>query len=544
MVWQLSVVCFFIGSLITYADALLSAMKCDAVKLDDLNLSSCSLPASALPYLSQIVSASATTLQRLELQGNLLDMSTPEALRDWEEFLTSFKDCVKMRSVNFSDNRLGDKGVETLVRVYTREIQEPDPILDGDLSEDLFDEALSRPLSGISINKHSDDIDDDLGILHTSGELSSSPTSSLAASALIQSNRNPPDNPIFVPTRGLRSIAYIHLRNVAMTDLSALHLTSLLPYHQLPHVLLRRLDAQVPDPSLGREDELYDPESLCRGVMYDIDIADLSPLAKKLLESVEKVRRAGGLQPQPPTIVSPSILLPPSLPPSPDSFRARRNSDSSWGYFPETPSPSRKEALNLRTPNSPTQGRSGSIVSMTPPRGDTKQYWIEVLKARPKIQGEILKATRTVHVSQLWSAGIKLLSLARIFTLPQPQKSRSNLRPRYPKQRSNSRLILPPSPLSPVPRKSSRLPSLVRSNCVGGIDKAVWIQILVPVADPNGVLSERQAMSVVDWAADRGSLAKEGEWAGKLQHVQMWKLLDVSIVFLTKLMIGFGMFGL
>jgi hypothetical protein len=533
-----------LGSSITPPDALLSAIQCCAVKLDDLNLSSCSLPASALPYLSQIVSASSDTLQSLDLQGNAIDLSTSEALRDWEEFLMSFKNCVKMRNVNFSENRLGDKGIETLMRVYARECQ--DPILEEDATEDFFDEPLSRSFSGISINKSDDDIDDDSVVMHASAELGTSPGSSLAASAVIQSNRRPSSDAIAVPTSGLRSIAYIRFHNVAMTDLSALHLTFLLPYHQLPHVLLRRLDSQVPDPTLGREDDLYDPESLCRGVMYDIDNADLSPLAKKILESVEKVRRAGGMQPQPQSFISSSTILPPSVPPSPDSFRARRNSDSTWGYFPETPSPSRKESVSsIRTSNSPSHGRSGSIISMSPPKVDVRPYWTEVLKARPKIQGEILKKSKNVHVSQLWSAGIKLLSLARTFTLPQPQKPRvgSNLRQRYNRRRSSARLILPPSPLSPgVPQ--SRFPRLVSSTCVGGLDKKVWIQILIPLADPDRVLSERQAMSVVDWAADRGSLEKEGEWAGKLQHVQMWKLLDVPHTSSAGLTPGFGMFGL
>ena len=55
------------------------------------------------------------------------------------------------------------------------------------------------------------------------------------------------------------------------------------------------------------------------------------------------------------------------------------------------------------------------------------------------------------------------------------------------------------------------------------------MRILLPMADPGQVLSERQAKSIIDWAADRSTLAREGEWAGKLPHVQMWKLLDVPL---------------
>ena len=261
-------------------DALLSAIQCDAVKLDELNLSICSLPASALQYLCPVVSASSNTLQKLDLQGNEWNLSSSKELRDWEEFLVSFKKCVNMRRVDFSQNYLGDKGVETLVRVYTREIQDPSPSEDG--AEEVSDEVLSRSISAISVTSEVSDEgqDDEILDMDPTAELVSSPASSLAASALIKSNRRTLDDSLVTPTRGLRSIAYIYIRDVGMTDLSALHLSFLLPYHQLPHVLLRRLFVGIPDPTIGREDELYAPDSLCRGVMYDIDNPELSTLGR------------------------------------------------------------------------------------------------------------------------------------------------------------------------------------------------------------------------------------------------------------------------
>lgn len=505
-------------------DALLSAIRCDAVKLDELNLSSCSLPASALRYLSPVVAASSSTLQRLELQGNEWNLSTSEALRDWEEFLLSFKKCAKMRRVDFSQNYLGDKGVETLVRVYTREVEDPTHREDG--VDDLSDEALSRSISAISVQSDvdGDDEEDQALDMDQSGEPGSSPTSSLAASALIKSNRRPSDETLKPPTEGLRSIAYIYLRDVGMTDLSALHLSFLLPYHQPPHVLLRRLDAGIPDPTLGREDELYAPDSLCRGVIYDIDNPELGTLGRKILESVERVRRAGGLQPQSsPTLPATTTMamVTGSAPPSPDSYRPRRNSDSSRTNFPDTPSPSRKESVSsIRTTLS--HGRSGSL-ACTSPKADITSPLAEVHKARPKIQGEILKVAGNVHVCQLWSAAIKLLSLARVVTLPQAVKTPSPTPPGRRGKRRPTKVLLPPSPISPGAFSSK----VKKSHSVGGLDPTLWAKILWPLIDTEGVLSERQAVSVVEWAADKGSLAKEHEWAGKLRHVQMWKLLDV-----------------
>lgn len=440
------------------------------------------------------------------------------ALRDWEEFLMAFQNCVKMRKVDFSDNGLGDKGIETLVRVYTRQIR--DPNVDDDAG--LLDEPMSPSMSNQSMQSD----DDDFVMLENSSEYALSRSSSLASSALIKSNRQMSDD-VVIPNRGLRSIAYIHLNNVGMTDLSALHLTYLLPYHHLPHVLLRRLDAQIADSTSNiQEDILYDPDSLCRGVMYDTD-EEISPLGKKILEMVEKVRRAGGMKAPPPAI-APSLHSV-SVPPSPDSPRGRRNSDSSRGYFPETPSPSRKESISSIRTAATSHGRRGSLASMSPLKTalDMPPHWTDVTKLRPKLQGEIIKSDGTLQVSQLWSAGIKLLSLARLFTIKPKPPAR--------KERRRSTRNVPPSPVS--------VGSVKEPTCIGGLSKALWLDILLLVADEDGVLAINQAIGIMNWASDRASLAREREWAGKLPHVQMWKLLDVSL-FKRRLTVGFGLLGL
>ena len=502
-----------------YPDGLLSAIACEAVKLGELNLSHCSLPTTALPFLAKIVKASADSLQRLDLQGNSWEMNTNAALRDWEEFLDSSSDCVKLRKVNFSDNRLGDKGIEALVRVYTRSLQHF--LFESDDDPDFADEILSRSISGVLL-PHSDDEDDISSPMASPSELSSTSTSALAASLPIKSSRRKSEDLRNIPTCGLPSVAYIHLQNVGMTDLSALHLTFLLQYHHLPHVLLRRLDAHVADNTMGRDDELYDRDTLCRGVTYDFEDSDFSPLAKKLLESVEKVRRAGGPPPEAYLRKSSLTVLSSSVPPSPDSFRSRRNSDSSRGYFPETPSPLRKDSVSSIRTMASTHIRMSIGQS---PKSDVTTYWTDVVKIRPKIQGEILKDATTVHISQLWSAAVKLLSLARVFTLPQPRKK---VAPYVLHSLDYTpRTAVPPTlPLSPVSPGTPKIPKL-RSHCVGALDINLWMRILIPIADPEGILSETQAMNVVSWASDRNSLAKEGELAGKLTHVQMWRLLDV-----------------
>ena len=512
---------------------MLSAIACDAVKLDELNLSHCSLPANCLPYLAKIVQASADTLQRLDLQGNGWDIKTPMALLDWEEFLNSFKDCVNLRKVNFSDNRLGDKGIETLVRVYVRQLQNLH--LEDNFNQDIADEPLSRSISGLSLTGSDDEEDDDdelSSTMGTSTDFEFPQPSPLAASLPITSSRRRCDNSKVIPNSGLPSVAYILVENVGMTDLSALHLTYLLPYHHLPHVLLGRLDAHIADTIAGRDEELYDKGNFCRGILYySASNNEFSPLAQRILEGVEKVRRAGGLMSELLRAVSPLMGNVGPLPPSPDSFRSRRDSDSSRGYFPDTPSPSRKDSISSIRTTPSVHSRAGSLFMSPSHKTDVNAQWADVVKTRPKLQGEILKSAKTVHISQLWAASVKLLSLARIFTLPPSQKtavgaigaSRENRRWNVPRP-----IQIPPSPVSPSTPKA---PRMTRSQCIGSLDEKIWMKILLPIADPEGILSEVQAMDVIKWACDRNTLAREGEWAGKLAHVQIWKLLDVLLIF-------------
>jgi len=514
-----------------HLDSLLSAIESQAIKLDDLNLSCCDLPASSLAHLAQVVAESAETLQNLNLMGNHLDLSSTEELRAWETFLVSFRHCTKMRTLNMSDNRLGDKGIETFVRVYLREMANAE--WDDEGLEHIAKTSFSGPFARLSIHDSDDDSD---GMESVRESLEDYPDSSpLAPPAMIKARRRSSGDIPSIPSRGLRTIAYIDFSKVGMTDLAALHLTYFLPYHRLPHVLLRRLDPQIPE---SGGDELYDPESFCRGITLGslrLDQGEFSPLAKKILEHVEKVRRAGGVALHASLISSlfhggSFLALSGSVPPSPDV--RGRTFDSPKAYIQDVPSPPRKDGSGGTRSASVTPGRSASVTSTGSIPLHVTTHWNEVVKTRPKLQGEILKVKGTVHISQLWAAAIKLFSLSRIFILSTRPKP-----PTFPAARLSGKprivvkVSLPPTPTSPV-----RLPKWTRGECVGGLERRLWLKILLEIADPEGCLSGRQALQVLSWAADRGTLAKEGEWAGKLPHVQMWKLLDVYSPLTTVLM--------
>jgi len=506
--------------MILHLDALLSAIESQAIKLDDLNLSCCDLPASSLTHLARVVAESAETLQNLNLMKNHLDLSSTDDLRAWETFLVSFRHCTKMRTLNMSDNQLGDKGIETFVRVYLREMAD----LDWDEGiRHMGETSYAASFSRLSIYDSEDDSDGTESRMESLGDYPSSSASPLAASAVIKDGRRSSGNPPLIPSRGLRTIAYIDFSKVGMTDLSALHLTYILPYHHLPHILLRRLDPQIPE---SGGDELYDPDSFCRGITLGslgLDQGEFSSPAKRILEHVEKVRRAGGMAPHPPPISTHFHGAGFSGSVSPSPKVRGRTLESPKAYVQDVSSPPRKDSTGGTRTTSVLPGRSASLASTGSMHLHVTTHWNEIIKSRPKLQGEILKVKGTVHISQLWAAAVKLFSLARIFILSTtPNPSTFPAAGSWGNPGIAVKVSLPPSPTSPT-----RVPKYTRGECVGGLERRLWLKILLGIADPERCLSERQALQVLSWAADRGTLAKEGEWAGKLPHVQMWKLLDV-----------------
>jgi hypothetical protein len=98
--------------------------------------------------------------------------------------------------------------------------------------------------------------------------------------------------------------------------------------------------------------------------------------------------------------------------------------------------------------------------------------------------------------------------------------------------------------LPPSPESSLRMPTMMRGKGVGELDMQVWLRILWGIVDTEGCLSERQALHVLSYAADRGTLAIEKVRAGKLPHYQMWRLLEVPSSLGKRLIAGVAMFSL
>ena len=91
------------------------------VKLEELCLRDNKLDTSCLPALSRVVERAAEDLTDLDLSHNLINISTEEEARIFEEFLRCFADCCVLRRLDFSGNVLGPRAFEVLTKVYGQE---------------------------------------------------------------------------------------------------------------------------------------------------------------------------------------------------------------------------------------------------------------------------------------------------------------------------------------------------------------------------------------------------------------------------------------
>lgn len=304
---------------------------------------------------------------------------------------------------------------------------------------------------------------------------------------------------MYATTRGLRSVPYIVLSNSDMTETGALHLSYILEVHHVPERLLTR----VPHAKAGAPAQqlLSFDESPCRGIIYHPNPL-LGSAGHKVLELAEVMR------------------------------------DRQLDYA-----------------------------------GD--DLGNELDRARSRIQGTTLQRAGP-QSNDLWRAAFKMLSLGReirpqtrneppprppvakskapiVRTLKVPGMISKTLRPLTPLtlQRDPNLAI---SPWNTHPPKSGSLPSLptaipstpitprnlvvsvslptkiadYRTKLPCGLPEYVWRQILGLAVGAEGIMSESQQRSVLQWAMDRKTLRQESESLGLRASAQCWKILEAT----------------
>ncbi len=345
-----------------------------------------------------------------------------------------------------------------------------------------------------------------------------------------------------------------------MTDTCALHLSYVLESHPLPEQLLPYVPS-AKSGSTAQKLEASDTASGCKGIVY-LSNAKLGNAGLKVLEMAELARRGGedefGLDDQSPSRIS-----------SMASSRYQKPSDASY-----SPVSARSQGTRRSTVS------SGSF---SPPSytGTTSNINHELDRARSRIQGSALRDGGP-HCIELWSASLKMLSIARQI-LSDERKGRSEDQitrddgissdPAVPSKAEAtyaSKLMIDTSvsgepilaitgvstsPTTPTilrnrngstvitPASSRHTPSLDNSLQISpislvintssdeselpyGLPGALWRRIITEASGAMGVVSDEQQKSIMAWARNRSTLGREREVLGKSESGQIWRVLD------------------
>lgn len=365
-----------------------------------------------------------------------------------------------------------------------------------------------------------------------------------------------PDHfPIYSRIQGLRSVPYLIFSDTGMTDAGALHLSYIISCHHHPDRLLR----YVPPAKYGhhiQQLDFYDNQSGCQGIIY-LPNDNVSNPGLKLLELCEGARF--------------SLLDDDRPPQSPEAFLTHFRKTSTARKTSATHSSPSTTAAGPRR-RSGTKGEHDELT-------DSEAVTAELDRARSRIQGNVLKDVG-MHSNDLWRTALQMLGLCRMLcplrkeesqtatadewnyspiqlidspdfpTLPKanprpfvgyldpfapPLAAKSPNMPITPtsKKQAPKLKATTPSPLSITTSPTAASPNTsaaplrpYRSDLLHGLSEKAWACIMGLQLGADRFMSKKQQCSVLRWAIDRRTLARELEWLGKPESAQIWKVLD------------------
>lgn len=262
------------GAIYLFDGLEISLTICSSLALVDLDLSGNAITTRSLARLAPILGKARYDFQTLNLSNNNIQVESTEQAKEWKKFLQAFQPCVSLRRLDLSDNTsLGHLALEILARVHTRERRiNPLPATGLESVESLPNIAsednghatpgtISRH-SGSRENNMEDSEDDFGGKLEKGGILDGQ--------------------------HGLRSLSYITLHNVGLTDTGALFLSFVLEDHYYPIQLINDHNATSAVSSIN----CYSQNTRSAGIDWDRNSHTLSKDGMSLLQHAEKVRAA------------------------------------------------------------------------------------------------------------------------------------------------------------------------------------------------------------------------------------------------------------
>ncbi|KAK4695516.1 hypothetical protein P7C71_g2249, partial [Lecanoromycetidae sp. Uapishka_2] len=257
---------------------------------------------------------------------------------------------------------------------------------------------------------------------------------------------------------------------------------------------------------------IYDTESNCRGVIYNLN-PSITKAGLRALELAEAPLPQPEPEPEPPAEEPAREPSPPPPPPPPAVRKPIIKTLEVPGYvMGKKPAKKLKPAEPLpmfaeRDVNQPMT----PYVGMPPPGlGPVPMYQKSWLSHTPP---EINVITPT-PVSSVASGSTSDLSDPPASDSSDPPGSDSSGPP------SPDFADPPHRPAAPKHTKS------YRSELPCGFTKQVWCRILGYMMDADRVMSAKQQEKMLGWAMDRATLEREREYLGQTQAGQIWRVLD------------------
>ncbi|TKA34089.1 hypothetical protein B0A50_00069 [Salinomyces thailandicus] len=349
-----------------------------SLALEDLNLSDNGITVAALSRLAPIIELARHDLKTLNLSSNKITVVTDEEAEQWEEFLRSFRDCLKLRRLDLSNNvGLGRRAIEVLARVH---VHEP-PITPNPPGGEA---SVLSLVSATSLGDHPDIQEADEG-------------ESLGGETMAKSLS---DGTVLKRRCGLRSIPYITLTNTGMDDAAALWLSYVLEDHYYPNQLIDDLNGTHATTHI----KAYQQGENTSGIDFDENQSTLSKEGLTLLQKTEMARRQILLDDQ--STLADSLLLEDGAADGPGESTVQH----------------RRASATSRFARSMPGDRRASIRSIHTIDGGEHEA-SELGSARRKIQRHIIEH-HSPACTELWHAALILVAGSRLILFAAPSSRR------------------------------------------------------------------------------------------------------------------------
>ncbi|KAI9367392.1 hypothetical protein BJX61DRAFT_551484 [Aspergillus egyptiacus] len=273
----------FIDDLITCVQFRGADHPVGVAKVTEFHLQGNNLTVQSLAKLGEVIPHINGDLRELNLSQNEIRVQTAEEKKIWRVFLQAFKNCYMLKKLDLSGNPLGPAGLEVLACVYTKSDLDfvEDDAIDFVAAHGADEEALAGEVGALNIDGKENESPRAARSKKSPNKGGKPVKQNGASTAAVPSKSfTVVDLKKYACTRGLRSIPYLIISDIAITNISAIHLSHMLATQRASEYLLTYLPpgkaSAIPEFAKSATSVICNPNDT------------LQPFAKRLLEVTEE----------------------------------------------------------------------------------------------------------------------------------------------------------------------------------------------------------------------------------------------------------------